>query len=80
MKKMVDDNFTHLVLEATSHGMYQYRTWGITPNFAGLTNISQEHLDYHLTYTEYVKAKMLLLKKAKVVYLNEEISLLQKNL
>lgn len=72
MKKMVDLGYTHLILEATSHGMYQYRTWGITPDFAGLTNISQEHLDYHLTYQEYVKAKMLLLKKARVLYLNED--------
>lgn len=72
MRKMVDMGYTHLVLEATSHGVYQYRTWGITPDFAGLTNISREHLDYHLTYKEYVKAKLLLLKKARVLYLNED--------
>lgn len=72
MRKMVDLGFTHLVLEATSHGAYQYRTWGITPQFAGLTNISQEHLDYHLTYKEYIKAKMLLFKNANTIYLNED--------
>lgn len=72
MKKMVDEGFTHLVLEATSHGAYQFRTWGITPKFGGITNISQEHLDYHLTYPEYVKAKLSFLKKAKTLYLNED--------
>lgn len=72
MRKMVDEGFTHLVLEATSHGSYQYRTWGITPTFAGLTNIAYEHLDYHITYNEYVKAKMSLLKKARTLYLNQD--------
>lgn len=72
MKKMVENGFTHLILEATSHGSYQFRTWGITPTYAGLTNISQEHLDYHLTYKEYVKAKMSLLNQAKTLYLNED--------
>jgi UDP-N-acetylmuramoyl-L-alanyl-D-glutamate--2,6-diaminopimelate ligase len=71
MRELVDQGSTHLVLEATSHGMYQYRTWGITPNYAGLTNISHEHLDYHHTYREYLKAKMILLKKADVLVLNE---------
>lgn len=72
MRKMVDLGFTHLVLETTSHGAYQYRAWGITPRFSGLTNIAQEHLDYHITYKEYVKAKLSILKKAKVLYLNED--------
>lgn len=72
MNKMVKERFTHLVLEATSHGMYQSRTWGITPTFAGLTNISPEHLDYHLSYQEYVKAKMILLKKAGTLFLNQD--------
>jgi len=72
MQKMVRAGCTHLVLEVTSHGIYQYRNWGITPSYAGLTNISREHFDYHLTYQEYVKAKLSLLKKAKVLYLNQD--------
>jgi len=72
MQKMVRAGCTHLVLVVTSHGIYQYRNWGITPSFAGLTNISREHFDYHLTYQEYVKAKLSLLKKAKVLYLNQD--------
>lgn len=77
MRKMVDDGYTHLVLEATSHGAYQYRTWGITPQLAGLTNIAYEHLDYHINYQEYVKAKMSLMRKSKKVYLNEDDESLQ---
>jgi UDP-N-acetylmuramoyl-L-alanyl-D-glutamate--2,6-diaminopimelate ligase len=72
MRDMVDKGYTHLVLETTSHGAYQYRTWGITPKVAGLTNIDREHLDYHLTYEEYVKAKLLVLDSAPVSYINED--------
>lgn len=72
MRKMVSEGCTHLVLEATSHGAFQYRTWGIKPTFGGLTNIANEHLDYHITYTEYVKAKISLLAKSKKIFLNED--------
>ena len=61
----------YLVLEVTSHGHYQYRDFGLKFALAGLTNITQEHLDYHLNYEEYVKAKLGILKKAKKVVLNE---------
>lgn len=72
MRRMVDEGYTHLVLEVTSHGMYQYRTWGVTPSVVGLTNISAEHLDYHVTYEEYLKAKAELLSKGETVVLNAD--------
>lgn len=72
MRDMVDKGYTHLVLETTSHGAYQYRTWGIKPKIAGLTNIDREHLDYHLTYEEYVKAKLLVLDSAETSFINED--------
>ncbi|MDQ3008157.1 MAG: UDP-N-acetylmuramoyl-L-alanyl-D-glutamate--2,6-diaminopimelate ligase [bacterium] len=72
MKQMVKDGYEYLILEVTSHGLYQYRTWGIQPLLAGLTNISNEHLDYHITYENYIEAKALLFKKAKVVVLNQD--------
>ena len=72
IKKMVDSNVEYLVLEVTSHGAYQFRTWGINPLLAGLTNIDHEHLDYHLTPAEYLKAKTLILNKAKKVIINAD--------
>lgn len=72
MRKMVDQGYTHLVLEVTSHGAYQHRTWGVTPTVAGVTNIAHEHLDYHLTYDNYVHAKSLILRKAPIVVLNAD--------
>lgn len=72
MRKMVDNGYTHLVLEVTSHGMYQYRTWGITPKIAGITNVDREHLDYHVTYQNYLAAKGELLKKAEIAIGNAD--------
>ncbi len=72
IKKMVDKNYQYLVLEVTSHGDYQHRTWGIKPILAGLTNVSNEHLDYHLTYNEYLKAKINILRKAPVAVVNAD--------
>lgn len=72
MRQMVDEGYTHLVLEATSHGIYQYRTWGLRPAIAGVTNIANEHLDYHVTYDQYLEAKGLLLKKAKLAVVNAD--------
>lgn len=71
-RRMVDKGFEYLILEMTSHGAYQYRSWGIKPDIAGLTNITNEHLDYHITYELYLKAKALILKKAKTVILNQD--------
>lgn len=71
MSRLVAEGYTHLVLEVTSQGLYQYRTWGIHPHIAGLTNITSEHLDYHLTYDNYVAAKSELLKKAQLAIINE---------
>ncbi len=72
LRKMVKAKCQYAVIEMTSHGAYQFRDWGIKPEIAGLTNISHEHLDYHPDYLSYLSAKTLLLKKAKIVYLNKD--------
>ncbi len=71
LKEASDKGSEYVVLEVTSHGHYQYRNFGLKFEFAGLTNITQEHLDYHLNYNEYLKAKLGILKKAKQVVINE---------
>ncbi len=72
MSQMISKNYEYLVLEVTSHGDYQFRTWGITPIISGLTNIANEHLDYHLNYKEYLKAKKDILAKAPVAVINAD--------
>jgi len=45
------------VLEASSHGLNQYRFEGVEFDFAVLTNITHDHLDFHGTFERYAKAK-----------------------
>lgn len=72
LKKMARLGTEYVVLEATSHGLYQHRLWGIHPEIAGFTNITHEHLDYHITYSEYVGAKALLAKQARQIVINAD--------
>lgn len=48
---------THAAMEASSHGLDQRRLDGVTLTAAGFTNITQDHLDYHPTFQDYVDAK-----------------------
>ena len=61
LAKMVDKGITHVVLEATSHGLHQHRVTGCEFNVGVITNITHEHLDYHGDYEHYLSAKSLLL-------------------
>jgi len=72
MQQLVEKKYEFLVLETTSHGLYQFRTWGIHPEIAAITNIAREHLDYHGTYKKYLEAKALLLHDAAKVILNAD--------
>lgn len=46
-----------VALEASSHGLDQFRLDGVTPRAAAFTNLSHEHLDYHPTMDAYFAAK-----------------------
>lgn len=70
LAKMVELGIEYVVLEATSHGLYQHRLWGVYPIIAGYTNITHEHMDYHVNFQEYVAAKALLAKVSKQVVFN----------
>jgi UDP-N-acetylmuramoyl-L-alanyl-D-glutamate--2,6-diaminopimelate ligase len=49
-----------VALEVTSHALVQHRVDGYAHDVAVFTNLSQDHLDYHLTMESYFEAKALL--------------------
>jgi UDP-N-acetylmuramoyl-L-alanyl-D-glutamate--2,6-diaminopimelate ligase len=57
LHRMVDAGLTHVVLEATSHGLAQERATACEFDIGVVTNITHEHLDYHGSYEEYRAAK-----------------------
>ena len=47
-------------MEASSHALHQHRLTGVQIRGALFTNITHDHLDYHKTFNEYIKAKKIL--------------------
>ena len=58
-----EENFTHIVMEVSSHALDQNRVADINFNIAAFTNLTPEHLDYHFTIDNYFHSKMKLFKK-----------------
>jgi len=47
----------HLAIEASSHGLDQFRLDGVRVRAAGFTNLTRDHLDYHVDMAAYLAAK-----------------------
>lgn len=54
------EGITHVAFEASSHGLVQYRTEGLSVAAAAFTNLSRDHLDYHGDMGAYLTAKLRL--------------------
>jgi len=54
------DGVDHLAIEASSHGLDQYRLDGVLVTGAAFTNITRDHMDYHATFEDYLGAKLRL--------------------
>ncbi len=57
---LAGDGVSHLAIEASSHGLDQYRLDGLRIAAAGFTNITRDHLDYHRDFEAYLAAKLRL--------------------
>ena len=51
-----------VVIETSSHSLAQHRVWGIPYEIAVMTNVTNDHLDYHGTFSGYLAAKLRLFK------------------
>ena len=63
MEKMVDNGAEFMCIEASSHSLDQRRLAGIKFKAAAFTNLTGDHLDYHKTMDNYLKAKSSLFEQ-----------------
>jgi UDP-N-acetylmuramoyl-L-alanyl-D-glutamate--2,6-diaminopimelate ligase len=54
------EGVTHLIMEASSHGLDQHRLDGLRIAAGGFTNLTRDHLDYHESFEAYRQAKLRL--------------------
>ncbi|MEZ5852156.1 MAG: UDP-N-acetylmuramoyl-L-alanyl-D-glutamate--2,6-diaminopimelate ligase [Hyphomicrobiaceae bacterium] len=63
MAGLARDGVTHLALEASSHGLDQFRLDGVRLTAAAFNNLGRDHLDYHPTIEAYLNAKLRLFRE-----------------
>ncbi|WOO86658.1 UDP-N-acetylmuramoyl-L-alanyl-D-glutamate--2,6-diaminopimelate ligase [Mollicutes bacterium LVI A0039] len=62
---MVASNKEYAAIEVSSQGLDQHRTDFLEFDYAIMTNLTHEHLDYHITMENYLQAKALLFTQVK---------------
>ena len=60
LKNLVNDGFSHVVMEVSSHALHQLRVHNVHFDVGIFTNLTPEHLDYHKTMENYFKIKSTL--------------------
>lgn len=65
IRKYINKSANLIIIECTSHALDQFRVNGIYFDSVVFTNITNEHLDYHGTWTNYANAKAKLAKQVK---------------
>lgn len=57
LAQAVETGCDYAFMEVSSHGIHQQRIAGLKFAGAGFTNITHDHLDYHVTFKNYIEAK-----------------------
>src|ERR1043166_3547015 len=57
LTELAKQGVEHLAMEASSHGLDQFRLDGVKVTAAAFTNLSRDHLDYHGSSQAYLAAK-----------------------
>lgn len=60
LAELADAGVTHASMEASSHGLDQRRLDGVRLAAGGFTNLGRDHMDYHPTVEDYLRAKLRL--------------------
>lgn len=69
-RNMVNNDCEYCVMEVSSQALAQKRVYGLEYEISILTNITVDHLDYHITMENYINSKLELLKNSKKAIVN----------
>ncbi len=69
---MVEKGCSYAVMEVSSHALDQCRVYNLQFEIAIFTNLTQDHLDYHITMENYLEAKKKLFKMCKTAVVNSD--------
>ena len=75
---MVRSGCKYCVMEVSSHALDQDRVYGIEFDVGLFTNLTQDHLDYHITMDNYLLAKRKLFSMSKVAIMNADDAYFQQ--
>ncbi len=70
LRYMVDEGVENAIMEVSSHSLEMGRVEGCDFDVGIFTNITQDHLDFHKTFDNYLGAKIKLFKKSKKAAIN----------
>lgn len=70
--KMAEKNVDYVIMEVSSHSLVLDRVTACTFDVGAFTNITQDHLDFHKTMEEYLKAKGILFQISKSGVINAD--------
>ena len=68
--EMRDAKCDYVIMEASSHALDQKRIFGLNFEVAAFTNLTQDHLDYHINMENYLDAKKKLFSMCKTAVIN----------
>ena len=68
--KCLDNNYEYIVMEVSSHALSLGRVDGLVFDTAIITNVTQDHLDYHKTMYDYAQKKSKLFDNCKNAIIN----------
>lgn len=71
-KRMEDAGAKYVVMEVSSHSLALDRVYGIEFETGVFTNLTQDHLDFHLTMENYANAKAMLFEMSKNACVNSD--------
>ena len=73
LKRAKRKKIRYVIFEASSIGIATFRLNGIIPNVIFLTNLKEDHLDFHKTLKKYHETKISYMKLAKKIFMRKDI-------